>query len=135
MQFEWLFFKNDIVKSEDVRTSILERKIAKETDSIKQEGLLRELDFLNSLKRKTKSVITEIASLALKGERIPLNQVIENKMPLTDHQCYVPVVDYLFEKCFDFKVDDDFNKLFFLNKFKLEFELRMSMSWGTCISL
>ena len=56
------------------------------------------------MKRKAKSVITEIAGIAVRGERIQLNHMIETKMKLINHECYVPVVDKLFEKCFDFKV-------------------------------
>jgi len=71
---------------------------------VKRESLLKELDYVKSLKRRAKSVITEIASVAVRGERISVNQIIDKRMQLIDHECYVPIVDRLFEKCFSLEV-------------------------------
>ena len=84
----------------------MEKKLAKETDSFKREHLQKELDYVNGLKRKAKSVINEIASIAITSKRFSLVEMITSKKELINHDCYVPVVDKLFEKCFSLEVID-----------------------------
>lgn len=93
----------DAVKSEDVRMSILHRRLAAENDALNKEVILAEIDQVNSLKRIASGVLRQIVATAVKDQNLDLKELFTSKMKLRNHMCYVPSVDYLIEKCFSLK--------------------------------
>lgn len=75
------------------------------------------------MKSKAQNVIQGIAKSIIKRQNLELNDILENKKKLTNHECYKPVVDHLIQKCFSLKV--------LLKKIKLKlvkkFNFRMIM--------
>lgn len=49
-------------------------------------------------------LIRQIAKLLVKENNLLVDELLNKKSKLTKHECYVPVVDRLVEKCFSLKV-------------------------------
>jgi legumain len=108
--------RRDAVPTEDVRISIVTRRLAAaEENSIEKENLQRELVQLLNDRATITTRIQEIASKALSMNRGDyLEMVTEKRMPLTQHQCYKSVTQRVQEKCFDLPNEMVLNKLYIM---------------------
>lgn len=95
--------KTDRVKSEDVQISILYRKLEKETNDVKKQAIKQEIKSLMTIKKLTHKLMTEIVARSLHNKNIALGEILGSRKDLTNHECYVPAVDRVIEKCFSLK--------------------------------
>lgn len=108
--------RRDAVPVENVRLSIISRRLAEaEENSIEKENLERELvQFLNDRATIT-NYMQQIASVALSVNRGNfVKSVIEQRMKLTQHDCYKSVTQHVQEKCFDLQNELVLNKLYIM---------------------
>ncbi|RMZ93887.1 legumain [Brachionus plicatilis] len=106
--------KTDVIKAEDVRMSILQKRLTQETDQIIRQSILSEMKEIQDIKTKAINVIQGIAKLIAKRQNLDLNDVLVNKKKLTNHECYKPVIDHLIQKCFSLKNDYVLRNLYVL---------------------
>jgi len=108
--------RRDAVPTEDVRLSIVSRRLAAADDnSAEKESLERELVQLLNDKATITTHIHRIASKALAMNRGDYFEMItEKRMKLTQHDCYKSVTQRVQEKCFDLQNEFVLNKLYIM---------------------
>ncbi|CAF1104683.1 unnamed protein product [Rotaria sordida] len=108
--------RRDAVPTQDVRISIVSRRLAAVKDnSIEKQKLERELAQLYKDRAIIKTRIEQIASTALSINRADyLEIVIEEHLKLTRYDCYQSVIEYIQEKCFDLQNEFVLNKLYII---------------------
>lgn len=97
--------KTDAIRTEDVRMKTLEKKLEHETDMIKRNEILNQMQELYQSQITVISTFDQIIDGAIKGLNIMPEEILLKRQKLTNHGCYVPVVDYIIEKCFNLKND------------------------------
>jgi len=107
--------KRDAVPTEDVRISILSRRLAaSEDDLVKQEEIRRELVQTLNDRATIQNSIHQIATRSLSinsGSGSFFGDVLTKHMKLTQHDCYKSVTQHIHEKCFDLQNEFVLNKL------------------------
>ncbi len=112
-----------MVPSENVRIATLQRKLQKEVNTEKQVEIQAELEkvikvcffFFSSIYtnlqaslfksyRVAKLLLKELPSIVYHNNGPQVQKILNSRETLTSHECYVPSVNYLSEKCFDLKV-------------------------------
>jgi len=108
--------RRDAVPTEDVRISIVSRRLAEaEENSIEKANLERELVQLLNDRATIATRMQEIASKALSMNRGDyFETVTEKHMRLTQHECYKSVTQRVQEKCFDLPNEFVLNKLYIM---------------------
>jgi len=108
--------RRDAVPSEDVRVSIVTRRLAAaEENSVEKEELQRELVRLINDRATIADKIHQIAAKALSmnsGDYFEM--VTGTHMKFTEHDCYKSVTQRVQEKCFDLPNEYVLNKLYVL---------------------
>ncbi|CAF1591800.1 unnamed protein product [Rotaria sp. Silwood1] len=109
-------FQYDVVPSESVRLSIIARRLANiEENSIDKENLEHQLAQLIHERAIITNNMQKIASIAVSMNRGDyLETVIEKRLKLTEHDCYISVTQYIQEKCFDLQNEFVLNKLYIM---------------------
>lgn len=92
--------KADAVKTVDVRVSVLEKKLAKETDNLKKEKIYMELAHATKLKRIATGVTRSIVEAIFETDGQTALKMIETKSKITKRECYQAVIEHLLNKCF-----------------------------------
>jgi legumain len=109
------FPRLDRVKTEDVRISILQKKLAKAASQVERNALRASLSQVLKEKRQVSVTMTRIAAKAAKsGLGVSLETVLSERLDLTNHECYAPAVDKLIEKCFNMNKEFALRNLFVL---------------------
>jgi len=105
--------KRDAVATEDVRLSIVTRRLAASpADSAEKAALEHELDQLLNDRSTIVTRINKIASVALSINRGDFYEMVTQKrMKLTQHDCYISATQHIHEKCFDLQNEYVLNKL------------------------
>jgi legumain len=93
--------KFDAVKTEDVRMSILQKKLRKENNFDKKNKILAEIEKANYLKRIASNTIKKIATAIAQEANLDASSIIIEKTKLSNYNCYQEAVDHLIEKCFN----------------------------------
>jgi len=108
--------RRDAVATEDVRVSIVSRRLAAaEENSVEKANLQRELVQLLNDRATIASRMEQIASTALSMNRGDYFEMVTSKrMPLTQHACYKSVTQYIQEKCFDLPNEYVLKKLYIM---------------------
>ncbi|CAF1604477.1 unnamed protein product [Didymodactylos carnosus] len=108
--------KRDAVATEDVRLSIVARRLAaSESDSENQKQLQKELEQLLQDRSTIQAHIHEIAAVSLSTNRANLYQtVVQQRKKITDHDCYKSVTQHVQQKCFDLQNEFVLNKLYIM---------------------
>jgi len=108
--------KRDAVPTEDVRISIVSRRLAvAEENSIEKENLEHELVQLLNDRATIINHMKHIASTALSMNRGDyFEMVTEKHMKLTQYDCYKSVTQHIQEKCFDLQNEFVLNKLYIM---------------------
>lgn len=104
----------------------LEKKLEKETDMIKRGEILNQLQELYQVNIKNKiqrsssgyltrkyvkskmtviSVFDQIIENAIRGTNMDAKEILTKRQKLTNHECYVPIVDFIIQKCFSLRVN------------------------------
>jgi len=106
--------KKDAVATEDVRLSIVTRRLAASAvNSAEQAELERELVQLLNDRSTISTHINEIASVSLSMNRGNFYETVTKKpMKLTAHDCYKTVTQHIHDKCFDLQNEYVLNKLY-----------------------
>lgn len=97
--------KTDGVRTEDVRMKILEKKLEKETDMIKRGEILSQLQELYQSKMTVISVFDQIIENSIRGTNMDAKEILIKRKKLTNHACYVSIVDFIIQKCFSLRND------------------------------
>jgi len=106
--------KKDAVATEDVRMSIVTRRLAASpANSAEKADLERELVQLLNDRSAITTRINQIASVSLSINRADFFETVTKKpMKLTEHDCYKTVTQHIHDKCFDLQNEYVLNKLF-----------------------
>ena len=56
----------------------------------------------------------KIATQAVKDENVNVKQILKTRLSLVNHECYVPTVERIIEKCFSLKNDYVLRNLYLL---------------------
>lgn len=100
-----LLKKDDAVRTEDVKMKTLEKKLEKETDMVKRNEILTQMQQVYQSQLTVISTFDKIIESSLDGLNIKPEEILMKKHKLVNHECYKPVVDYIIEKCFSLKND------------------------------
>jgi len=105
--------KRDAVATEDVRISIVSRRLAAaEDNSAEKERLRSELVQLLNDRSTIQNRINQIAGLSLSiNSGSFFGDITQKRMKLTQHDCYKSVTQHIDEKCFDLGNEFALNKL------------------------
>jgi len=105
--------KRDAVPTEEVRLSIVSRRLAAALDnSLEKQQLERELVQLLNDRSTITTRIHQIASVALSINRGSFYETVTQKrMKLTQHDCYKSVTQHIHDRCFDLQNEMVLNKL------------------------
>jgi legumain len=105
--------KRDAVATEDVRLSIVTRRLAvSPANSAEKAALERELVQLLNDRSAISTRINQIASVSLSINRGDIYETVTQKrMKLTQHDCYISATQHIHEKCFDLQNEYVLNKL------------------------
>jgi legumain len=108
------FLKEDAVAMEDVRLSIVTRRLAASpVNSAEKAELERELVQLLNDRSTITTHINQIASVSLSINRGDFYEMVTQKrLKLTQHDCYISVTQHIQDKCFDLQYEYVLNKLF-----------------------
>ncbi|UJR32014.1 hypothetical protein I4U23_019484 [Adineta vaga] len=108
--------RRDAVPTEDVRISIVSRRLAAaDENSVEKSNLEHELVQLLNDRAIITTRIQQIASKALSMNRGDYFEMVTAKhMPLTQHACYKSVTQRVQEKCFDLPNEFVLNKLYIM---------------------
>ncbi|CAF0994550.1 unnamed protein product [Rotaria sp. Silwood1] len=108
--------RRDAVPTQDVRISIVSRRLAAAKDnSVEKEKLEHELAQLYKDREIITARIIQIASTALSLNRGGYLEIVtEKRMKLTQYSCYQSVVEHIQEKCFDLQNEFVLNKLYII---------------------
>jgi len=107
--------RRDAVPTQDVRISVVSRRLEAAENSIEKEELERELLQLLNDRATITDTIHKIASTALSMKSGDyLQMVTEQHMGLTQHDCYKSVTQRVQEKCFDLPNEFVLNKLYIM---------------------
>lgn len=108
--------RRDAVPTEDVRISIVSRRLAAaDENSVEKNNLERELVQLLNDRAIITTHIQQIATVALSMNRGDYFEMVTAKrMPLTKHACYKSVTQRVQEKCFDLPNEFVLNKLYIM---------------------
>ncbi|CAF1648978.1 unnamed protein product [Adineta ricciae] len=108
--------RRDAVPTEDVRISIVSRRLAAaDENSVEKSNLERELIQLLNDRATIATRIQQIASTALSMNRGDyLEMVTTKRMRLTQHACYKSVTQRIQKKCFDLPNEFVLNKLYIM---------------------
>jgi legumain len=87
------------VMTEDVRLTTLMKKLKLESDNGKIRAIQNEIEQVKKLKQLTTNVFRNIVTGLVGNDMLKTNQMIENRSKLTNHECYMPVVDHFLERC------------------------------------
>jgi len=105
--------RRDAVPTQDVRISVVSRRLEAAENSVEQEELQRELVQLLNDRATITDTIEKIASTALSmKDGDYLQMVTEQHLGLTQHDCYKSVTQRVQEKCFDLPNEFVLNKLY-----------------------
>ncbi|CAF4014288.1 unnamed protein product [Rotaria magnacalcarata] len=108
--------RRDAVRSEDVRIEIIKHRLTiVEVNSIEEKELTNELTQLYKDRNIIFHRIYQIASTVLSLNRENyLEMILEKRMKLTQHDCYISVTQRIHEKCFDLQNEFVLNKLYIM---------------------
>ncbi|CAF0747156.1 unnamed protein product [Didymodactylos carnosus] len=98
--------RRDAVPTEDVRLSVIARRLAaSEANSENQRQLQKELEQLLQDRSTIQAHINEIAAVSVQMNRANLYEtVIQQRMKITNHECYKSVTQHVHKKCFDLQI-------------------------------
>jgi legumain len=105
--------KRDTVATEDVRESILSRRIAAAPlNSAEKSTLERQLAEAVQQRNLISATINSIAKKAFSINRVDYYELVTTqRMKLTQHDCYISTTQRIHEKCFDIPNEYVLNKL------------------------
>jgi len=104
--------KRDAVATEDVRISIVSRRLAAAENSAEKERLRNELVQLLNDRSTIQNRINQIAGISLSiNSGSFFGDITQKRMKLTQHDCYKSVTQHIDEKCFDLGNEFVLNKL------------------------
>jgi len=105
--------KRDAVPTEEVRISILSRRLAAaQENSVEQQQLRHELVKVLNERSAIQTRINQIASLSLSLNDVNfVGDITEKRMKLTQHDLYKSVTQHIHEKCFNLQNEFVLNKL------------------------
>ncbi|CAF2755961.1 unnamed protein product [Rotaria sp. Silwood2] len=107
------FLKRDAVATEDVRRSILSRRLAAlPVNSVERAEVERKLADVIQQRNVITSTIQSIAKKSFEVNRVDYYELVTTqRMKLTQHDCYISVTKHIHEKCFDIQNEYVLNKL------------------------
>jgi len=105
--------KRDTAATEDVRTSILSRRLAAAPlDSVERNTIERQLASAVQQRNVISSTINMIAQKSFQINRVDYYELVTTqRMKLTEHDCYISATQHIHEKCFDIQNEYVLNKL------------------------
>jgi len=108
--------RRDAVPTEDVRLSVIARRLAtSEANSENQRQLQKELEKLLQERSTIQAHIHEIAAVSVQMNRANLYEiVVQQRMKITNHECYKSVTQHVQQKCFDLQNEFVLNKLYIM---------------------
>jgi len=107
--------KRDAVPTEEVRLSVIARRLAVEDNDVEKLALEKELEKLINERATIAKTINEIVSVSLSINRAGLYQTVtQQRLKLTQHDCYKSVTQHIATKCFDLQNEFVLNKLYIM---------------------
>jgi len=105
--------KRDAVPTEEVRISILSRRIAASSDDTAEKEqlkyeLVQLLNDRSTIQKRIKQIVSR--SLSINDGNF-FEEITQKRMKLTQHDCYMSVTKYIHKKCFDLQNEFVLNKL------------------------
>lgn len=97
--------KTDAIRTEDVIMKTLEKKLEKETDMIKRDEILKQMQTVYQSQLTVISVFDQIVYGSISGLNLDVKEMLISKHKLRNHECYKPIVDTIIEKCFSLRND------------------------------
>ncbi|CAF0776472.1 unnamed protein product [Rotaria sordida] len=108
--------RRDAVRTEDVRIEIIKHRLAvAKENSIEEKELQNELAQLYNDRNIIFNSMYQIASIVLSLNRGNyLEMIIQERMKLTQHDCYKSVTQHIHKKCFNLQNEFVLNKLYIM---------------------
>jgi len=105
--------KRDTAATVDVRTSILSRRLAATPlNSVERVNVQNQLVEAIQQRKSISKTIDDIAKKSFAVNTVNyFDKVTTERMPLTQHDCYISATQHIHEKCFDIQNEYVLNKL------------------------
>jgi len=108
--------RRDAVPTEEVRLAVIARRLAiSEENSVEKLALEKELERLINDRAVIAKTINEIAAVSLSVNRAGNHQTVtQQRLKITQHDCYKSVTQHIATKCFDLQNEFVLNKLYIM---------------------